>query len=502
MKDITSRIYVLLGSINSGSSYLLALLRTLIFLLLSLLLTSICYGFFNFLFSGASFGSFSEPISPKVIQTINEELDELQHHEFPRMTLKVIETQDSFFIISKLYESENEKEFTDEDLKVVESKNCHVSGSINCLFSIQPGLGRLWGTYFTLWNVELKINVHPLLRSLEKKGMNGQFFCDGSTLKSPNDDQCKYTDRISKVLSGLYAGTIDDIPSWTLLQKWNGPIQFVTVIVFWMVTLQLFFLSKCNISLNQKIARIKTLSRFGGSDHPTPWCPGKFNSLDMIKKYETVTSYLRGHLAILDTSLDSHFLAIRRSGIESFHSNGDTAGIISNVAATTDMYLEQSYNTLSTARFGVWLIPTIGFIGTVVGIANALYKTLDLQSADLIEKSISKANVSAYIGTAFDTTLVALVLSVIVMGYLARVEKSWTQNILTSKSQTIDSLNHFQNIESVNEYIEPNNKKPFFRNLLTLVSVVTCILLVALAIFWIMGLDMSSLTELTGYTSS
>lgn len=61
-------------------------------------------------------------------------------------------------------------------------------------------------------------------------------------------------------------------------------------------------------------------------------------------------------------------------------------------------------------RYLAWAIPSIGFIGTVLGIGNAMGYV----------KSLDKA--VHYLHIAFDTTLVALVLSIVVMYLLHRVQ--------------------------------------------------------------------------------
>jgi len=62
-------------------------------------------------------------------------------------------------------------------------------------------------------------------------------------------------------------------------------------------------------------------------------------------------------------------------------------------------------------RYLAWAIPSIGFIGTVLGIGNAM---------GYVNKSLDMA--VHYLHIAFDTTLVALVLSIVVMYLLHRVQ--------------------------------------------------------------------------------
>jgi len=63
-------------------------------------------------------------------------------------------------------------------------------------------------------------------------------------------------------------------------------------------------------------------------------------------------------------------------------------------------------------RYMVWLIPTLGFIGTVVGIALALSSAgvmPDITDSDAIKAWV--AVITIKLGIAFNTTLVALIMS-------------------------------------------------------------------------------------------
>lgn len=69
-------------------------------------------------------------------------------------------------------------------------------------------------------------------------------------------------------------------------------------------------------------------------------------------------------------------------------------------------------------RFLVAAIPGLGFIGTIVGIGDALMGTGSVLSEELAKQQSGVAKVALSLGLAFDTTLVALVLSLTV-GYVA-----------------------------------------------------------------------------------
>ncbi len=72
-------------------------------------------------------------------------------------------------------------------------------------------------------------------------------------------------------------------------------------------------------------------------------------------------------------------------------------------------------------RYIVWALPTFGFIGTVVGISGGLTE-LDPESGEL-------APVLEHLGLAFNTTLVALVLSAVLVFLLHLVERREEQSV-------------------------------------------------------------------------
>ena len=66
-------------------------------------------------------------------------------------------------------------------------------------------------------------------------------------------------------------------------------------------------------------------------------------------------------------------------------------------------------------RYLAWAIPTIGFIGTVVGIASAL-SLIDPENMDL-------RRITANLAVAFDTTVIALIESAIIVLLLNLTQK-------------------------------------------------------------------------------
>lgn len=68
-------------------------------------------------------------------------------------------------------------------------------------------------------------------------------------------------------------------------------------------------------------------------------------------------------------------------------------------------------------RYMLWAIPTIGFVGTIVGISQAMLATSQLADPETLSRILGRGEVSSAIGVAFDTTLVAL-LAVLILNLL------------------------------------------------------------------------------------
>lgn len=89
----------------------------------------------------------------------------------------------------------------------------------------------------------------------------------------------------------------------------------------------------------------------------------------------------------------------------------------------------------SMIRYLVWLIPTLGFLGTVVGIAMTLDPSqMDINNPELLQ------NLTATLGVAFYTTMVALAMSAIMVFIMHIVQGGEEQAISRSGQYCIDNL--------------------------------------------------------------
>ena len=77
-------------------------------------------------------------------------------------------------------------------------------------------------------------------------------------------------------------------------------------------------------------------------------------------------------------------------------------------------------------RYIIWAIPSIGFIGTVRGIGEALSQAHIAVEGDI-------AGMTASLGVAFNSTFVALVISILLMFFLHQLQLGQDRLVLDTR---------------------------------------------------------------------
>ncbi|NQT12966.1 MAG: MotA/TolQ/ExbB proton channel family protein [Planctomycetes bacterium] len=133
------------------------------------------------------------------------------------------------------------------------------------------------------------------------------------------------------------------------------------------------------------------------------------------------------HIHELPVESSESFLINRvLRGLEHFRvrkSNPEVAGMLASQSEIDANAVQSSYTLLNVF---VWAIPILGFVGTVIGISAAVSGfSGSLEAAqDISVLKDSLNNVTGGLATAFDTTLVALVMSMLVMFPSSALQKA------------------------------------------------------------------------------
>jgi len=119
---------------------------------------------------------------------------------------------------------------------------------------------------------------------------------------------------------------------------------------------------------------------------------------------------------------------------------GDYTSVSQSVEGRSQSFLEQSGTGFAVIRFLIWLIPSIGFIGTVLGIGNALLGTGAVLSDQQVEQQAAIQLIASRLGTAFDTTFIALIVSIPAMFLVNVVQRKEEELIHDSSRATLDVI--------------------------------------------------------------
>ncbi|WP_009545555.1 MotA/TolQ/ExbB proton channel family protein [Crocosphaera subtropica] len=140
-------------------------------------------------------------------------------------------------------------------------------------------------------------------------------------------------------------------------------------------------------------------------------------------------------LLTLQNNLTKHnqLLPIRCSRILGAYIQSGSRKIASELALDdSTFYLSASESSYSFPRVLVWAIPLLGFIGTVIGISQAVngFSSFLEQAGEIEQIKEGIGTVTSGLAVAFDTTLLALLLSVLVMIPLVLVERMESRLLL------------------------------------------------------------------------
>lgn len=139
------------------------------------------------------------------------------------------------------------------------------------------------------------------------------------------------------------------------------------------------------------------------------------------------------HLYGLPARLRDSMMVNRiRKGLELFEIRQSNADVTNMLSAQSNIDGARIGGSYALTKVFLWAIPILGFIGTVLGLSQAI-GSMDLSNVSDMDKIMgSIGNVTSGLGTAFDTTLLGLVLAMFLnfpMNVLAKSEDDNLNNI-------------------------------------------------------------------------
>ncbi|MCA9268400.1 MAG: MotA/TolQ/ExbB proton channel family protein [Planctomycetales bacterium] len=133
------------------------------------------------------------------------------------------------------------------------------------------------------------------------------------------------------------------------------------------------------------------------------------------------------HIRALPVAAQNSFLVNRvLRGLDHFRVRKSTPEVAALVASQSDIDANAVESSYTLLKVFIWAIPILGFIGTVIGISAAVggFSGSLEQAQDISVLKESLNGVTGGLATAFDTTLIALVMSMLVMFPASSMQKA------------------------------------------------------------------------------
>ncbi len=136
----------------------------------------------------------------------------------------------------------------------------------------------------------------------------------------------------------------------------------------------------------------------------------------------------------LPTSINRYILPrALRTGIQRFGATFNIQDSATAVRNVCESEMERLESELSIIRYIAWAIPSVGFIGTVRGIGSALSLANQAVSGDI-------SGVTQSLGVAFNSTFIALIISIVLMFFIHQLQLTQERLVLDTEEYCDNQL--------------------------------------------------------------
>ncbi len=198
---------------------------------------------------------------------------------------------------------------------------------------------------------------------------------------------------------------------------WNrGPVPFpTTLLLFWAIAI--LVLKWINLKKQKDTMLLDVL--------PTEISPEI--TVDSIDRFIEHINQLPG--ASSDTFLINRVIR----GIEHFRVRKSAAETVTMMESQSAIDANNMAGSYTILKVFIWSLPILGFIGTVMGVSSAVASLASSLSdgGSMDAMKVALKDVFAGLGTAFDTTLLALIMSMLVKIPASALQKS-EEDLITS----------------------------------------------------------------------
>ena len=148
---------------------------------------------------------------------------------------------------------------------------------------------------------------------------------------------------------------------------------------------------------------------------------------------EDARNYSRPVQALPDKERDRLLPRALLAGLHRFQTTRNIQDVSATIKDTCETEADRLETELSIVRYIAWAIPSIGFLGTVRGIGTALGQAYQAVAGDIVGVTVS-------LGVAFNSTFVALVVSILLMLLLHQLQLLQDRLVLDCQNYCDDRL--------------------------------------------------------------
>lgn len=183
------------------------------------------------------------------------------------------------------------------------------------------------------------------------------------------------------------------------------------------------------IILGHKLLRLRAERRLFRHDFVRLQPGERIIPEDALDRYKELRSAVDREPRWRERLLPESMLA----ALHRFHATASIQDAANAVKERAEMEADRLDSALSLVRYIAWAIPAIGFIGTVRGIGLALAYAEDAIKGDI-------APVTDALGLAFNSTLVALLISMVLMYFMHVVQSRQEAFVMETQTYCRDKL--------------------------------------------------------------
>ncbi len=153
---------------------------------------------------------------------------------------------------------------------------------------------------------------------------------------------------------------------------------------------------------------------------------------------EDTRQYIRPLQALPENEREYLLPRALQAALQRFGSTADIQDVSSAIREICETESDRLDSELSMIRYIIWAIPSIGFIGTVRGIGEALGQAHRAVEGDIVGVTVS-------LGVAFNSTFIALIISIFIMFLMHQLQLLQERLVLDSQNYCdVNLLRHLQ----------------------------------------------------------